>query len=143
VRSLLLISTLLLSACIEGTPEITVGTGAENYAPLNDGDEVQIARGLQGGTHIWGAVRASRGLDPVQLELKFSVLKNGVELSGEPSVFHLNLIGHGEFNEVAGLRGIVPDPQAVAGQELVLKIVATDNGGRTAEHQRKVIARAP
>ncbi len=143
MRFVALTSFLLLSACVEGTPGITVGTGAENYAPLSDGDEVHIARGLQGGTHIWGAVRASRGLDPIQIELKYSVLKNGVEIGGEPSVFRINLIGHGEFNEVAGLRGIVPDPEAVAGQELVLKIVATATGGRAAEHQRKVIARVP
>lgn len=143
MRLFLLASLLFLPACIEGTPEITVGTGSDTYAELTDGQEVQIARGLQGGNHIWGAVRASRGLDPFQIELKYSVLKNGVELSGEPSVFHLNLVGHGEFNEVAGLRGIIPDPQAVAGQELVLRIVATDSGGRTAEHQRKVIARLP
>jgi hypothetical protein len=40
-----------------GPPELYLGTGQTDYAPLADGQTVQLERGPQGGHHIWIAAR--------------------------------------------------------------------------------------
>jgi hypothetical protein len=40
-----------------GAPELYAGTGQTDYAPLNDGQTLQLERGPQGGHHIWIAAR--------------------------------------------------------------------------------------
>ena len=40
-----------------GAPELVVGTGMTDYAPLADGQVVALERGPQGGHHVWVAVR--------------------------------------------------------------------------------------
>lgn len=40
-----------------GPPELLVGTGQTDYAPLADGQTLQLERGPQGGHHIWIAAR--------------------------------------------------------------------------------------
>jgi hypothetical protein len=40
-----------------GPPEVIVGTGQTDFAPLTDGQVLMLERGPQGGHHIWIAVR--------------------------------------------------------------------------------------
>jgi hypothetical protein len=40
-----------------GAPELFLGTGQTDFAPLNDGQTLQLERGPQGGHHIWIAAR--------------------------------------------------------------------------------------
>ena len=40
-----------------GAPELSLGTGQTDFAPLNDGQTLQLERGPQGGHHIWVAAR--------------------------------------------------------------------------------------
>jgi hypothetical protein len=40
-----------------GPPELFLGTGQTDFAPLNDGQTLQLERGPQGGHHIWIAAR--------------------------------------------------------------------------------------
>ena len=40
-----------------GPPEVVVGTGQTDFAPLTDGQTLMLERGPQGGHHIWIAVR--------------------------------------------------------------------------------------
>lgn len=40
-----------------GAPEVIVGTGQTDYAPLQDGQTLQMELGPQGGHHIWVATR--------------------------------------------------------------------------------------
>lgn len=40
-----------------GAPEVVVGTGQTDYAPLVDGQVVALEKGPQGGHHVWIAVR--------------------------------------------------------------------------------------
>lgn len=40
-----------------GPPEVVVGTGQTDFAPLSDGQVLMLERGPQGGHHIWIAVR--------------------------------------------------------------------------------------
>jgi hypothetical protein len=40
-----------------GAPEVIIGTGQTDYAPLADGQVLKLEKGPQGGHHIWIAVR--------------------------------------------------------------------------------------
>jgi hypothetical protein len=40
-----------------GAPEVFLGTGQTDYAPLSDGQTLQLEKGPQGGHHIWIAAR--------------------------------------------------------------------------------------
>jgi len=40
-----------------GAPEVVVGTGQTDYAPITDGQTMQMELGPQGGHHIWVATR--------------------------------------------------------------------------------------
>lgn len=40
-----------------GAPELSLGTGQTDFAPLADGQTLQLERGPQGGHHIWIAAR--------------------------------------------------------------------------------------
>jgi hypothetical protein len=40
-----------------GAPELILGTGQTDFAPLTDGQTLQLERGPQGGHHIWIAAR--------------------------------------------------------------------------------------
>lgn len=40
-----------------GAPELILGTGQTDYAPLADGQTLQLERGPQGGHHVWIAAR--------------------------------------------------------------------------------------
>ncbi len=40
-----------------GAPELFLGTGQTDFAPLSDGQTLQLERGPQGGHHIWIAAR--------------------------------------------------------------------------------------
>jgi hypothetical protein len=40
-----------------GPPEVILGTGQTDYAPLTDGQTLQLEQGPQGGHHVWMALR--------------------------------------------------------------------------------------
>ncbi|OGQ20255.1 MAG: hypothetical protein A2138_24040 [Deltaproteobacteria bacterium RBG_16_71_12] len=42
-----------------GASAVDVGTGHDEFAALHDGDTVPYVRGIQGGTHVEGALRAT------------------------------------------------------------------------------------
>lgn len=136
---LLLLASLCSCVPVTGPAEITLGTGYDTFAPLADGDRVVINRGPQGGHHIWAAARASRGLDPVQIQLVLHMEKDGVEINDGPVWVTADLLPRGELNELVGFRAYVPVPEDIVQNELVLRLVAIDREGRTAEDQRLVI----
>lgn len=41
----------------EQTPSVEIGTGENQFSPIEDGDQVTLAWGNQGGQHIWSALR--------------------------------------------------------------------------------------
>lgn len=47
----------------DGPFEMALGTGIDRFEPLEDGDTVVMAEGIQGGFHIWGALSGT-GFNP-------------------------------------------------------------------------------
>ena len=120
-------------------PLLEVGTGTTGFVPLVDGQDLDIIAGPQGGFHLWTALRASKALSPDLFEVKLSVLQGGSQLS--ENGYRLTLVDNGAHYEWYGMQGLVPDPAAVDGQSVTLRIAATDSTGVTATDERRVVAR--
>ena len=120
-------------------PLLEVGTGPSSFAALTDGQDLDIIAGPQGGFHLWTALRASKALSPDRFEVKLAVRQGATELS--QNGYRLTLVDNGERYEWYGMQALVPDPAAVDGQSVTLRIDATDSNGVTATDERRVIAR--
>jgi hypothetical protein len=47
----------------EVDPMLALGTGEDDFAPLEDGDEAPLSHGAQGGRHVWIALQGA-GVNP-------------------------------------------------------------------------------
>jgi len=136
---------LFLAACAEhgaeypGPPELALGIGEAELVPIADGAPVPIVRGYQGGTVVWGAASV-RYLDPVQLELNFSITPPEgraslrsvlVDLDDADGGFALTTtLGHSVF---------LPDPTRYSGLPCVWRLEARDRYGRVAIDEKTIV----
>jgi hypothetical protein len=136
---------LLLAACAEhavvypGPPELVLGIGDAELVPIEDGDPVPITTGPQGGTIVWGAASV-RYLDPVQLELVFSITPPEgraslrrvlVDLDGAEGGFASSTtLGHMVF---------LPYVELYSGLPCVWRLEARDRAGRVAIDERTIV----
>jgi hypothetical protein len=119
---------------IVGPPGVEIGTGSDHFVALADGDTVPIIHGIQGGYHVWGAVRA-RGVDPSGLRLRFTVwLTDGTD-PVTTRTDRVDLDGSGVH---AGTAVFLPDPTVVRDHDCRLRVDITDVDGRTAGDERVV-----
>jgi hypothetical protein len=125
-----------------GPPELTLGTGTQNFTPLSDGDAVPINMGSQGGHHVWGALQALY-LDPRSpaIHFKLTLASDGTLLA--------------EFNEQDDLDGtddgltwgqylgavvfFVVDYRDAQGKMCNLHLDVTDMEGRTASAEKMIV----
>jgi hypothetical protein len=120
--------------------EVTLGTGRAAFEPVDDGAALDLVRGAQGGTHVWGGVRV-KGLSEERFRVAFRLSMPGAAgpdggvgplvLRGEPS----DLPG---WVEIAGLTVFVEKPAEVRGTECDLTVMVTDRDGRKAGATRRV-----
>jgi hypothetical protein len=87
-----------------GPPEVVLGTGQTDYAPLADGQSVQLELGPQGGHHFWLAVRMKNLRQSGSTTALTSVL-DGDPVPGPPMsvVFDYN-VDEGSYCKIWGLR---------------------------------------
>jgi hypothetical protein len=118
--------------------DLEVGTGSSDFEALTDGQSVQIIHGPQGGYHVWAALRASRSkVAPERAQVYARLSFNGTELSANG--YSLNLVEVGDFYEWYGLQALIPDPTAVDGQTVLLRLELTDSTGFTATDERRLV----
>ncbi len=134
----------LLAGCIgpnlDVDPSVELGTGEVGFEPLNDGSTVPLVSGLQGGRHIWGAVRVI-GIDWTEIDMTFSVEDDvGAPLTETTRVIQelqqcdTSTEGcESGMGEMVGVTILVNDEDATAvlGGNVVLRVEATDMEGRS------------
>ncbi|WP_438034726.1 hypothetical protein [Sorangium sp. So ce204] len=127
-----------------GDPEIVMGQGESAFAPLEEGEVLPIEAGLQGGHHVWLALRVA-GLR--QMGLRLTVGGHFPELAFElvpfTALVALRRAGEGRC-EIYGIRFRVDrglPVESVRGQALDVEITLEDpNGDVATAAQRIVIA---
>ncbi|MFN3197344.1 MAG: hypothetical protein ACE366_02830 [Bradymonadia bacterium] len=60
---------------------IELGTGFRSFESLEDGQEVPIIAGIQGGFHIWGAIRGEH-FDGSEVRMLFELVQDGEVVGG-------------------------------------------------------------
>lgn len=131
-----------LCACtgpnLDTDPLVILGTGEVEWEALNEGDSVSLVSGLQGGQHIWGAVRVT-GIDWRDVDLTFRIhdlsdneLTPPTLLNPELNPCEVDAPGCEDgMGEIVGITILVEDPSQILGHDVVLIAEAADDGGRS------------
>ena len=128
-------------------PRLVVGTGFSAYEPVDDGDEVRIIEGTQGGFHIWGGFVATN-ISPRGVEIEFDASVAGREIGRVSYVDDLVFeddapVEPGEGYEYAGVSVFLAadvDPMAVSGSRVTLTGRVQDATGVVVTDSVEVIA---
>jgi hypothetical protein len=119
-----------------GPPQVLVGSGQTDYAPVMDGQTLQAELGPQGGHHVWIAVRM-RNLRQSGSTTKIQGVQPGTNVAIPPSAFVFTYdMDEGGYCKLYGLRyqldngGI--DYTQFLGKPLDISAVVTDTAGVTA-----------
>jgi hypothetical protein len=130
-------AALLAAGCgaagFSGPPAADVGTGADRFIALRDGDAVPIVMGLQGGYHVWGSVRASN-VASQNVTLRFALYHAD---DAAPLTVRLDTVDL-TSGEHLGTAVFLPDPSAVRGQPCRLRLELTDENGRAASAEHRI-----
>ncbi|MCO4771302.1 MAG: hypothetical protein KDA24_14810 [Deltaproteobacteria bacterium] len=142
IPSLLLLT--LLAGCslpnLDTDPLVVPGTGETEFFQLTAGlDDLVMTRGVQGGTHLWGAARVT-GLDWREVTIRWSLTDaDDDEVTESTSIRQaLQPCTSGSFGcepgmgEVVAVTVVLDSPSGVRGDELTMTVEATDEAGRTA-----------
>lgn len=120
--------------------EVAIGTGGiGRYVPVEDGDTVLLARGCQGGQHLWIGLR-TRGVDtePALVSLSAIRVSDGAMVS-IPVTVRLRFV-QGDWDEITGVALVIPVADAVLDREIDLfaRVAENTTGGQTVETRRRV-----
>jgi hypothetical protein len=110
------------------TAWIEIGTGARDFQPLVEGQEIPIILGIQNGWHIWGGLRGG-GFDGDNVIIEFRLVQDGQVIGGAGYIDDLTIIDdHFEYAGVAAIL-VNDNPDEVSGHPLVLALRLTTNAG--------------
>ncbi len=141
---LLLLLLVALAGCagpnLDVDPFLILGTGETEFVPLTGAvDDLPIAFGIQGGEHVWGAVRAT-GMDWTNLTIIWELLDADDDpVTGTTTI--RQSLSHctrsdggceGGMGEIVAVTVILDDANAVRGDELTMVVTASDEDGREA-----------
>jgi len=164
IAPLLLASTLLFAGCPQDSnnppadaceqaaleaPSANLGTGSTLFAALDDGDDVEVHQGAQGGFHVWGTVRVA-GLyagdrdhpsDPSNPEVVFQVMTTDGTVVGDTGSLlrPLKVRSDGQVELVGEIVPLfIGSIDEVAFQQVTLAVSITNFCGTTVVDSRMV-----
>jgi len=132
-------------ACIGGAPAegtLELGTGEAEFAPLVDGQDVDLAAGAQGGHHLWLSMRAE-GLASGRCELHVGVWSED-DLEGRQDSWvsvRVNPAPDGAPGslEYIGWPGLIARPECFVERPVHFLVELTDERGVHAMDERVVV----
>ncbi|MEM1416181.1 MAG: hypothetical protein AAGH15_14840 [Myxococcota bacterium] len=136
---------LLALACGEDVPQaaaLEVGTGSWRFEALEDGQEVELIRGAQGGWHVWVSFRV-RGvdMDPVPVTLSMQPADEGREPYVTDVALRFDPEDREGWRKTVGWTGILPDPACVVGELLRIEASLAMPDGELLRSERDVLVR--
>mgnify|MGYP000259133017 CR=1 FL=1 len=144
------LTTLLAAGCtgpnLDTDPLVVPGTGETEFIALTGGvDELPLTNGVQGGTHVWGALRAT-GMDWNELTVTWEITdEDGLRVT-EPTTIRQQLAPcttsdpacEPGMGELVAVTVVMDDPGSVRGDELTMTVDASDADGRSASATTQV-----
>jgi hypothetical protein len=139
-----LVIACMASACSatpdEGEPSLEIGTGTWRFEPVEDGQEVPLVRGAQGGWHVWISVRAEN-LDTSTGSLE--IIVQPVDESRPPQSSSVGVRFDPPDSEgrraYLGWPAIMEDPACAVGETYRFEAVLTDASGRRLRAERDIV----
>jgi hypothetical protein len=124
-------------------PWLEVGTGEWQFEPLEDGQDVPLVFGSQGGYHVWVSYRA-RELDPVDVRIEISteILTRNDSKTG--SILLRNLTPYeepGVYGQI-GWPAVIPEAGCADGEPVEVVVSLLDRRGRSITDARTVVPHA-
>ena len=131
------------------TEGVEVGTGWENFIPLQTNGTVELIAGPQGGSpfygfHIWMGVRVDPSFLPTGAMINLDIVRADTQeslISGGQYQFDLTPVAGG--SEVFGLRGTLRNCCDAENRDLQLTVEVIDSRGKTGRDRRTVHAAGP
>ncbi|MCB9526518.1 MAG: hypothetical protein H6702_24520 [Myxococcales bacterium] len=136
-RLLCLLFALPLWACDDAPSsdplDVAVGSGRDDYTPVTDpATRLRITQGIQGGYHIYGAVRVA-DMDPQDATVELALWQGDTQVGGVRLLDDFLRGGDGASWIQAGVTVFLFDqfsPEAIEGQPTRMTARVTDGGGR-------------
>ena len=131
---------LALSGCAEVEPTLELGTGDRGFEPIEDGQDLPMIEGAQGGWHLWISLR-TRGLDPedARVELAVSPLEAG--RPRQTRILTADLEPHDGYHALIGVVMVMSLPECFQAREVLVEAALTDRAGRSETDERVVVPR--
>lgn len=133
---------VVLVGCAGGPASLELGTGAEAFGSIEDGQDLPMIEGAQGGWHVWVAAHAE-SIDPDGA--RFSVVAYPEE-AGRPRQTTA-VTGHfrpaASGYELVGLAAVFSAPECYQDRRTVLEATLTDGSGVVLTDRRVVVPRWP
>lgn len=131
------------------TEGVEVGSGWENFIPLQTNGTVELIAGPQGGSpfygfHIWMGVRVDPSFLPTGAMINLDIVRADTQeslISGGQYQFDLTPVAGGA--EVFGLRGTLRNCCDAENRDLQLKVEVIDSRGKTGRDLRTIHAAGP
>ena len=118
-------------------PYLELGTGFRRFEPVMNGQEVPIIEGIQGGYHVWGALRG-RGFTATDISLLFELSLDGeVIASADYFEYELPVDRSGDY-VYPGVSVIYFENERVgpsSGREMTLLLTLSTSDGETLTDQ--------
>lgn len=127
-------------------PSFELGTGAEHFEPLVEGQVLRMAPGLQGGCHFWLSVRTdgfAERLFNIEYDLRFAASSTPTgSASGQRVRLRPAEALEGQC-EYTGYTAFIVEPHKLVGKDIRIDVKVTDDLGRSATASRTVRAEYP
>ena len=121
-------------------PLVELGSTSGNFSPIGDGAGIAIIHGIQGGYHVWGAVRATN-VDPREVRLRYTLRLD----DATPALAVRDDYGDLEGTDDGLTPGFrvgavvfVADPAVIRSRACRLSVELTDRAGRTGSDAHRV-----
>lgn len=122
---------------------MTLGTGGVGeFVELSDNDTVLLARGCQGGQHVWMGMRVT-GIDtaPALIQMEARRIRDERMMSVPYQVrLTFDAVAGEDYTQIDGLQLVIPQPDEVLNEDIRILVVVTENqtGGASVEAERTV-----
>ena len=127
-------------AAPEPQATVEIGTGESQFETLADQQQVTMVHGVQGGYHVWMALKA-QGLDPAKVWVDVDTTVEGQKFSSRA----ITAMERGQDGSatLVGHPVILDDPQGADGKDMNLHVRVTDQQGVAAESSVNIFPRMP
>jgi hypothetical protein len=121
-------------------PELELGTGSWRFEPVEDGREVPLVRGAQGGWHVWISVRAEH-LDASTGSLEITMQPADESRPPQRASVGVRFDPPDAQGRRAylGWPAILEDPSCAVGELYRFEAVLTDPAGRQLRAERELL----